>query len=229
MGASFVITGEVLGQRPMSQQRHTINVIERESGLADLILRPLSAQHFLPTLQEREGVVDRDKLLNISGRSRKPQLALAEDLGVTDYPCPAGGCLLTDKVIAARLRDLFSSVPDYTQTDLLLLTIGRHFRLSGNLRIILGRTKDENERLVQLAKSGQILYAPENFRGPTALAVGIINPEEEIIIGDMIAAYSQDMPPAYKIIKHSKEHTILIYEASQKKKSREIWGAYHIG
>jgi hypothetical protein len=148
---------------------------------------------------------------------------------VTDYPCPAGGCLLTDKVIAARLRDLFSSVPDYTQTDLLLLTIGRHFRLSNNLRIILGRTKDENERLVQLAKPGQMIYAPENFRGPTALAIGIINPEEEIIIGDMIAAYSQDMPPAYKIIKRSKEDTVSIYEASQKKKSREIWGAYHIG
>jgi Predicted tRNA(5-methylaminomethyl-2-thiouridylate) methyltransferase, contains the PP-loop ATPase domain len=227
--ASFVITGEVLGQRPMSQQRHTIRLIEKESGLKDLILRPLSAQHFEPTLPEREGIVDRNKLLNISGRSRKQQFALAEDLGVTDYPCPAGGCLLTDKVIAARLRDLFSSVPDYTQTDLLLLTIGRHFRLSNNLRIILGRTKDENERLVQLAKQGQMIYAPENFRGPTALAIGIINPEEEIIIGDMIAAYSQDMPPTYKIMKHSKEHTISIYEASQKKKSREIWGAYHIG
>ena len=227
--ASFVITGEVLGQRPMSQQRHTIRLIEKESGLKDLILRPLSAQHFEPTLPEREGIVDRNKLLNISGRSRKQQFALAEDLGVTDYPCPAGGCLLTDKVIAARLRDLFSSVPDYTQTDLLLLTIGRHFRLSNNLRIILGRTKDENERLVQLAKQGQMIYAPENFRGPTALAIGIINPEEEIIIGDMIAAYSQDMPPTYKIMKHSKEHTVSIYEASQKKKSREIWGAYHIG
>jgi len=94
LGASFVITGEVLGQRPMSQQRHTISLIEKESGLQDLILRPLSAQHFEPTLPEREGIVDRDKLLNISGRGRKPQFALAENLGVTDYPCPAGGCLL---------------------------------------------------------------------------------------------------------------------------------------
>lgn len=229
MGASFVITGEVLGQRPMSQQRHTIRLIEKESHLTDLILRPLSAQHFEPTIPEREGIVDRDKLLNISGRSRKSQLALAEHLGVTDYPCPAGGCLLTDKVIAARLRDLFSSVPDYTQTDLLLLKIGRHFRLSGNLRIILGRTKDENERLAQLAKQGQMIYAPENFRGPTALAIGIINPEEGIIIGDMISAYSQDMPPTYKIIKRSKEHAVSIYEATQKKKSREIWSTYHIG
>ena len=87
----------------MSQQRHTIRLIEKESGLADLILRPLSAQHFAPTLPEREGIVDRDKLLNISGRGRKEQFALAEHLGVTDYPCPAGGCLLTDKVIAATV------------------------------------------------------------------------------------------------------------------------------
>ena len=109
LGASFVITGEVLGQRPMSQQRHTIRLIEKESGLQDLILRPLSAQHFAPTLPEREGIVDRDKLLNISGRGRKEQFALADDLGVKDYPCPAGGCLLTDKVIAARLPRSFRS------------------------------------------------------------------------------------------------------------------------
>jgi len=129
LGAAFVITGEVLGQRPMSQQRHTINLIERESGLTDLILRPLSALHFEPTRPEREGIVNREKLLDMSGRTRKPQFALAEHLGDRDYPCPAGGCLLTDKVIAARLRDLFAHQPDYTHTDLVLLTMGRHLRL----------------------------------------------------------------------------------------------------
>jgi tRNA-specific 2-thiouridylase len=163
LGASFVITGEVLGQRPMSQQRHTIRLIEKESGLQDLILRPLSAQHFEPTLPEREGIVDRDKLLNISGRGRKPQFELAENLGVTDYPCPAGGCLLTDKVIAARLRDLFAHTTDYNQTDLVLLTLGRHYRLYPDLKIILGRKQEENERLISLVKDGQSIFEPDDF------------------------------------------------------------------
>jgi len=103
IGASFVITGEVLGQRPMSQHRQAIEIIERESGLAGRILRPLSAHHFPPTLPEEKGIVDRGRLLAISGRSRKEQIALAEDLGVRDYPCPAGGCLLTDPDIAERI------------------------------------------------------------------------------------------------------------------------------
>jgi len=201
MGASFVITGEVLGQRPMSQQRHTIRLIEKESGLQDLILRPLSAQHFEPTLPEREGIVDRDKLLNISGRGRKPQFELAENLGVTDYPCPAGGCLLTDKVIAARLRDLFAHTADYNQTDLVLLTLGRHYRLHPDLKIILGRKQEENERLISLVKDGQSILEPENFRGPTILALGHLNEEREKTIGEMIVAHSQDTKSSYQIKK----------------------------
>ena len=202
LDASFVITGEVLGQRPMSQQRHTIRLIEKESGLQDLILRPLSAQHFEPTLPEREGIVDRDKLLNISGRGRKPQFELAENLGVTDYPCPAGGCLLTDKVIAARLRDLFVHTTDYNQTDLVLLTLGRHYRLHTDLKIILGRKQEENERLLSLVKDGQSIFEPENFRGPTILAVGRLDEEREADIGAMIVAHSQDKKPLYRIKKN---------------------------
>ena len=192
IGASFVITGEVLGQRPMSQHRQAIELIERESGLAGRILRPLSAHHFPPTLPEEEGIVDRGRLLAISGRSRKEQIALAEDLGVRDYPCPAGGCLLTDPDIAGRLRDLFTHVPGYTHRDLVILTIGRHFRLSPLLRVILGRTQEENERLLALAVPGDIVFTPENFRGPTALALGESEPATEGIIGEIIPAYSQD-------------------------------------
>lgn len=201
MGASFVITGEVLGQRPMSQQRHTIRLIEKESGLQDLILRPLSAQHFDPTMPEREGIVDRDKLLNISGRGRKPQFELAENLGVTDYPCPAGGCLLTDKVIAARLRDLFDHTPDYNHTDLVLLTLGRHYRLHSDLKIILGRKQEENERLFTLVKDGQSIFQPDNFRGPTILAVGCLDAKRDETIGEIIIAHSQDKKTLYRIKK----------------------------
>jgi tRNA-specific 2-thiouridylase len=203
MGASFVITGEVLGQRPMSQQRHTIRLIEKESGLQDLILRPLSAQYFAPTLPEREGIVDRDKLFNISGRGRKPQFELAETLGVTDYPCPAGGCLLTDKVIAARLRDLFDHVSDYNQTDLLLVTIGRHYRLYPDLKIILGRNQEENERLISLAKDGQSIFEADDFRGPTILVQGVLDNERERTIGEMISSHSQDAKTSYQVKKTS--------------------------
>jgi len=201
--ASFVITGEVLGQRPMSQQRHTINLIERESGLADLILRPLSALHFDPTRPEREGIVDREKLLAMSGRTRKPQFALAAELGVKDYPCPAGGCLLTDKVIAARLRDLFTHQPDYTHTDLVLITTGRHLRLRPGLKVIMGRIQEENERITNLAGPEQFLFSPQNFRGPTALAIGMLDDDDRRMISEMVAAFSQDHEQVYTVRQRS--------------------------
>jgi tRNA-uridine 2-sulfurtransferase len=228
IGASFVITGEVLGQRPMSQQRHTISLIEKESGLKDLILRPLSAQHFEPTLPEREGIVDRDRLLNISGRGRKEQFALAKSLDVKDYPCPAGGCLLTDKVIAARLRDLFAHTPCYNQTDLVLLTIGRHYRLYPDLKIILGRDKDENEKILSLFKEGQSIFEPHDFRGPTVLASGIPDMQGENAIGEIIIAHSQDIKPSYNIKKtmHGSGKSQL-FEAHRK--PRETWDNLRLG
>ncbi len=201
-GASFVITGEVLGQRPMSQHRAAIRKIEKESGMEGLVLRPLSAQHFSPTIPEQEGVVDRKKLLAFSGRSRKPQIELAEKLGVSDYPCPAGGCLLTDKVIAARLRDLFSHVPDYSLADLLLLKIGRHFRLSPFLKLIIGRNKEENEMIQVYTKAGAVLFQPDGFRGPTAIAYGQVPPDDQMI-GEIVARYSQEERESYLIRKQT--------------------------
>lgn len=228
LGASFVVTGEVLGQRPMSQHRQAIELIDKESGLAGRILRPLSAHHFPPTYPEVEGLVDRTRLLAISGRSRKGQIALAEQLGVRDYPCPAGGCLLTDPEVAARLRDLFAHVPGYTQRDIVLLTIGRHFRLSPSLRVVLGRTQEENERLLAMAAAGETLFMPEDFRGPTALAAGEIDPAAEKMIGEMIPAYSQDDPAVCLIRKEVIGAGSSTFEAGQKK-SREGFAAMRIG
>jgi tRNA-uridine 2-sulfurtransferase len=228
LDASFIITGEVLGQRPMSQQRHTISLIEKESGLQDLILRPLSAQHFAPTLPEREGIVDRNKLLNISGRGRKEQFALAENLGVTDYPCPAGGCLLTDKVIAARLRDLFDHTSDYNHTDLVLLTLGRHYRLHSDLKVILGRNQEENERLIALAKDGQSIFEPDDFRGPTILALGCLDKEREKTIGEMIVGHSQDIKPSYQVKKTTYPDSSSILFAAQRK-PRDTWDKERLG
>jgi tRNA-specific 2-thiouridylase len=228
LGASFVITGEVLGQRPMSQQRHTINMIERESGLTDLILRPLSALHFEPTRPEREGIVNREKLLAMSGRTRKPQFALAEQLGVKDYPCPAGGCLLTDKVIAARLRDLFAHQADYTHTDLVLITMGRHFRLRPDVKVIVGRTQEENERISGLAGPEQVLFDPWNFRGPTALAIGLISDADRRTIGEIIAAFSQDHEQVYTVRQRRLKEEFPMLTVAEKK-AREVYDLLRIG
>ena len=170
--ASFVITGEVIGQRPMSQRRAAINLIERESGLAGLILRPLSARLFPPTIPEKEGTVDREKLLDLSGRSRKGQYRLAREYDLKEFGCPAGGCLLTDPIFAGKLRDLFRHNPECTMADAAMLKIGRHFRLAEKTRLIVGRNKEENERLAGLSRADGLLLKPLSFVGPSGLLIG---------------------------------------------------------
>lgn len=128
IGADFVFTGEVLGERPMSQNLRAMAIIERESGLVGRLLRPLSAKFFELTIPEKIGIVDREKLLSISGRSRKPQILLAQKKEIFDYPCPAGGCRLTDPNFARRLRDAFEHNEDSFE-EIMLLRYGRHFRL----------------------------------------------------------------------------------------------------
>lgn len=151
-GADFVFTGEVLGQRPMSQRRDTLRVIERESGLAGLLLRPLSAKHFEPTIPEQEGWVDRNRLLAIQGRSRKEQIQLADELDVKNYPCPAGGCLLTELSFVSKVKDVFVHSEELNLRDFRLLKLGRHFRLSRATKLIVGRDDGENTVLENAAK-----------------------------------------------------------------------------
>ncbi len=156
-GASFIVTGEVLGQRPMSQRRDAMRLIEKEAGLEGLILRPLSAKFLPASIPEKEGWVDREKLLNIQGRSRKPQIKLAEHFGIRDYPCPAGGCLLTDPGFAQRMRDLNRYHPDFFLNDVHLLKMGRHFRLSPHLKLVVGRNEEENQKIQTFSQEGDIL------------------------------------------------------------------------
>lgn len=172
LGASFLITGEVLGERPMSQRLDAMMLIEKESGLEGLILRPLSAKLLKPTVPEKMGIVDRNRLLGIQGRSRKPQIELAKGLGVNDYPCPSGGCLLTDKGFAQRMRDLFKYSADFTLNDVHLLKIGRHFRLSKDTKLIVGRDEGENKKILNLAREGDILFQVYDGLGALALARG---------------------------------------------------------
>ncbi len=173
--ASFLVTGDVLGERPMSQRRDSMRVIERDSGLEGLILRPLSAKLLEPTLPEIEGIVDREKLLNISGRSRKPQIELAVTFDMKDYPCPAGGCLLTDPEFAKRMKDLLDQVQDLTINDVKLLKVGRHFRLSPEAKIAVGRDEQENIKLNSLTRPGDWLVEAVDFAGPLTVARGEVD------------------------------------------------------
>jgi tRNA-specific 2-thiouridylase len=150
-GFSFIITGEVLNQRPKSQTFKALKIIEKETGLEGLILRPLSAQ-FLPiTIPEKEGWVDRKKLLSIKGRSRKQQIFFADFFGIKDYPCPSGGCLLTDPIFAKKCKDLLE-FGEFNLHNVNLLKIGRHFRINPFLKLIIGRDEDESKRLYNMKK-----------------------------------------------------------------------------
>jgi tRNA U34 2-thiouridine synthase MnmA/TrmU len=170
-GAAFVFTGEVLGQRPMSQHRQAMELIEQESGLADLLVRPLSAQRLTPTKPERDGLLDRSRLMGIAGRSRKEQMALARELGIAEYPSPAGGCLLTDPAFAFRLRELMTHGAP-TAAGVALLKVGRHFRLPDGTLAVVGRHQEDNLHLEPLFAPGDVRLEAADIPGPTTLLRG---------------------------------------------------------
>jgi len=190
-GARFVITGEVLNQRPMSQHRNALDIVAEESGLSDRLLRPLCANLLPDTLPVKMGWIDREDLYSFSGRSRREQAALARQLGIADYPQPAGGCLLTEKVYAARLRDAFSHLgADSVGIDgFKLLRYGRHFRLSENVKAVVGRNEAENEILTGFSQ-GRILVEPIDVMGPTTLIEGDPGEEEIELAASLTARYS---------------------------------------
>jgi len=186
--AEFIFTGEVLGERPMSQNRWAMRVIEKESGLEGLVLRPLSAKLLPPTRPEERGIVDREKLLTIRGRSRKPQMALAEKLGIKNYPTPAGGCLLTNKEFAQKVRDALN-FGEETIFDMELLKIGRHFRLKSGAKVIVGRDEKENAFLSKIGKEGKILQV-KDFPGPVTILRRSEREDDLIIAARLCARYS---------------------------------------
>ncbi len=190
VGAQFLVTGEVLGERPMSQRREAMSLVEREAGAEGLVLRPLSAKLLGPSIPERDGWVDREKLLAISGRSRKPQIGLARELGIGDYPCPAGGCRLTDPGFAGRMKDLLDHEPEITVRDVRLLRWGRHFRLSPASKAVVGRNEEENGRISSLAGAEDILIEPVTVTGPTTLLAGSRTAEEREGAYGIAAAYT---------------------------------------
>jgi tRNA U34 2-thiouridine synthase MnmA/TrmU len=196
-GADFVFTGEVLGQRPKSQRRDTLRTIERESGLTGRLLRPLSAKLLEPTIPEREGLVDRERLLDISGRSRQRQMALAAELGIADWPQPAGGCCyLTDESFARKFfdildqREAMGEERRIVRDDVVLLSTGRHFRLSPRAKLIVGRNEVENALLERYAE-GRARVEARGVLGPVALVEGEPTWEERVLAARIVARYGK--------------------------------------
>ena len=189
-GYDFVFTGEVLGQRPMSQNRGSLNTVARESGLADLLLRPLSAKLLKTTRPELEGWVDRERLLNFSGRGRTRQIALAAAYGISRYPAPAGGCLLTDPGFALRIKELLRHQERPSRRDLELLKWGRHFRLTGGAKAVVGRTQRDNEAIFGLKAPGDHCLNVEKVPGPLVLVPGAATDGDLQVAAGLAAAYS---------------------------------------
>jgi tRNA-uridine 2-sulfurtransferase len=178
-GADFLFTGEVMGQRPMSQTRQSLHIVAKNSGYADYIIRPLSARLLTETRPEQEGKVNRQHLLAIQGRGRKVQMEMAKSYGVHYYPPPAGGCLLTDPMFSRRLKDLFSHDPEHDTRDIELLKYGRHFRSGESGKIIVGRNKSDNSALQELTGKGDTVLCMVQLAGPLVLIPG--GGSEEVI------------------------------------------------
>ena len=167
-GYDFLFSGEVAGQRPMSQTKQSLRYVEKNSGYDGYILRPLSALQLPETIPEKTGLVDRKLLLDISGRSRKVQMQLAEEFKVKDYPSPAGGCLLTEKVFATRLKDLFKYNPGFKEAELHLLRYGRHLRLNAQTKIIVGRHQEDNAAILEYIPEGALIKM-QHIPGPVVV------------------------------------------------------------
>lgn len=191
IGASFVVTGDVLGQRPMSQRREAMALIDRESGLEGYVVRPLSAGVLEPSVPEIKGWVDREKLLKVTGRSRRPQMELAEEMGIRDYPCPAGGCLLTDPIFSERVRDLLENTGRLHRSDIKLLKLGRHFRLSPRAKAVVGRDRDENLKLGNELKDGDHALEISGQPGPLTLVRGEADESELRLAATITSRYGK--------------------------------------
>jgi tRNA-specific 2-thiouridylase len=201
-GFDFLFSGEVLGQRPMSQNRQALGLVAKLSGRPQSILRPLSALLLEPTPAEEAGLVERQKLAGLSGRSRKPQMTLAKELGITDYPAPAGGCLLTEPGFSKRLKDLLLHTPRAGVEMVELLKHGRHLRLSPQAKLIVGRNQNENQVLENLAPGEALRIVTQGIPGPLGLYIGPSAGSELELAARVVAGYGKapaDQPVAVMV------------------------------
>ncbi|MEM5872360.1 MAG: tRNA 4-thiouridine(8) synthase ThiI [Candidatus Aenigmatarchaeota archaeon] len=209
IGAKFIFTGEVLGERPMSQTKNALTLIEKEAKLKGKLLRPLSAK-LLPVTEAEKKWVDRNKLLDIQGRKRDKQIKLAKTFGIKNYPSPSGGCLLTNKEYAAKVKDLLTYKKTITINDLKLLKIGRHFRFKNN-KIIVGRNKDENKELIKLKKSSDYIFEVPNVGSPITILQGPKSKKAIALAAQLTLRYSDAKEKAFvKYGKRNLTNSILI-------------------
>lgn len=194
LGYHFIFTGEVLNQRPMSQRRQSLGVVARESGFADRVVRPLSAAHLEPTLPEREGWLDRSRLLSLEGRNRKPQMALARTYELKSYPTPAGGCRLTEPTFCCRLEDLRRHGGIHRTRDVELLNVGRHLRFSDRQKIIVGRNAADNEALAGAAELYDVVITPVDTPGATVLVPPPADEADVLRAAAVGARYNDALP-----------------------------------
>ena len=190
-GMDFISTGEVLNERPMSQNGRTLGVVAEDSGFADWLVRPLSAKRLKETRPEREGLVDRSRLLDLEGRSRKPQFALAVRYGLTDIPTPAGGCRLTEPNFCRRLDDLRKHEGLGSIRDIERLGVGRHFRLADRFKLVLGRDQADNAAIQSMSGPEEYILKPDRSPGPTGWLPAAI-PEALLMEAVSICAHYTD-------------------------------------
>ena len=224
-GADFVFTGEVLGQRPMSQTRQSLHIVAKNSGYAEYVLRPLSARLLPESKPEREGKVDRQKLLAIQGRSRKTQMEMARAYGIRHYPPPAGGCLLTDPMFSLRLKDLLQRQPDPARRDIELLKYGRHFRIEGAVKIIVGRNEKDNLALQSLIGEDDAVLKMMEIPGPLVLIPGGGSEEEIQEAARLCVLYSdapQDGEAAVQVAASGKIYVTIVRPADRGAANRRI-------
>ena len=208
----FLFSGEVLGQRPMSQNRTSLHYVEKHSGYKGYILRPLSAKKLPETVPEKEGLVDRELLLDIAGRSRKRQMELAQQFGITEYPAPAGGCLLTDKGYSNRLRDLFEHQDDSTEEELHLLKYGRHFRLNPQTKLIVGRTQKDNENILKYHNPElDTVIDVQDYPSPIALVPDNAEKNSIMLAASICCGYSKapKLSPVDVLVKTAKGQEVI--------------------
>ncbi|MBN3040832.1 MAG: tRNA 4-thiouridine(8) synthase ThiI [Candidatus Omnitrophica bacterium] len=188
-GASFIATGEVLGQRPMSQNKRALSAITRDSGLDGLLVRPLSAKLLPLTIPQEKGWLKDEFLFNFEGRGRNRQLALAKEWQIKEFPWPGGGCLLTDKIFCRRLKDLIKH-EKINDKEIKLIKIGRYFRVNDGFSLTVGRNQEENKKLTAIFSNGDYLFQPLGLPGPTAIGRGRIDEEAKNISSGIIAWYT---------------------------------------
>lgn len=204
LDADFIITGEVLNQRPMSQNRMALDRVKKESGIESKILRPLCAKMLAPTEMEESGLVDREKLMNIQGRSRKIQMELAEEWGIKEYPSPAGGCKLTEPNYSVRLKELLSFNKNPEERELGLLRVGRHFRVTPTAKVISTRTQDELAIIKQYLGKDDTILLVKDFNGSMVVIIGEATEEVLKFAAKVAIRYSKGKDEPKATVKYAK-------------------------